>query len=189
MSFGVTDHNDCIKNAILKVRAERGDSVIFLASAGNSGPHQDTAFPACYRDVISIRSTNYMGASSDMNPAPDSRDRAPSFATFDDNIPQRLLGYKEDVCWPGSSVSTAVAAGIGASILSYFTCLQIMQPNLVEDQHLKKLRTVEGMEKIFYAMSTNMDNRICFINPVKFFANRPTNFTRLCALVDCMDRA
>ncbi|KAJ5698403.1 hypothetical protein N7462_000408 [Penicillium macrosclerotiorum] len=185
MSFGVTDNNDDIKNAILQVRAERGDGIIFLASAGNSGPHQDIAFPASRRDVISIRATNYMGTSSDKNPVSDLREPL-SFATFSDNIPQRLLGYKPDCCGPGSSVSTAVAAGIAASILSYSALLQLMYPTYLEDRHLNKLRTVEGMEALFFAMSTNMGNRIQFINPVKFFADRPTNLYRLCAIVDCI---
>ncbi|KAJ6044393.1 uncharacterized protein N7446_002588, partial [Penicillium canescens] len=184
MSFGVSDNNDDIKNAILTVRAKREDRIIFLASAGNSGPHQDTAFPASRRDVISIRSTNYMGACSDTNPASDLRGPAPLFATFGDNIPHRLRGYKPDVCGPGSSVSTAVAAGIAASILSYYDCLQLMQPVLLKDKTLKKLRTVEGMEELFYAMSTDTGNRIRFINPVKFFVKRPDNLRRLCALVD-----
>lgn len=188
MSFGVRDSNNDIKSAILNVRAQRGGNIIFLASAGNSGPHQDTAFPASLRDVISIRSTNYMGTSSETNPACDAGHPVPSFATFGDNIPGQLLEYRPDVCGPGSSVSTAVAAAIAASILSYCACLQIMHPSHLGDQQLNKLRTVEGIEELFRTLSTDMGNRTRFINPVKFFSHRPTNFDRLCALVDCINK-
>ncbi|KAM5442401.1 hypothetical protein MferCBS31731_002279 [Microsporum ferrugineum] len=186
MSFGVSGDNGDINDAILKVRYERNDNVIFLASAGNSGPHQDIAFPASHRDVIPIRSTNYMGASSDTNPAPDRHEQAPLFATFGDNIPPLLQEYKPEVCGPGSSVSTAVAAGIAASILSYCACLEKMYPGLLGDRQLTKLRTVKGMEELFSTMSKDMGNRIWFINPVKFFTERKTNISRCNAIVECI---
>lgn len=188
MSFGVTDGDDDIKQAILDVRKERKDSVIFLASAGNSGPHEDIAFPARHEGVTSIRATDHMGAVAGTNPTTNWRG-AVSFATFGDNIPTRLREYNPEVCHPGSSVSTAIAAGIAATMLAYVSLLQLLFPNNVSEDDLKRLCTVKGIENLFLTLSTDVGNRIQFINLVKFFADRKTNFRRLCAIVECIDKA
>lgn len=188
MSFGVTDGDGDIKQAILEVRKERKDSVIFLASAGNSGPHEDIALPARYEGVTSIRATDCMGTVAGTNPTIDWLG-AISFATFGDNIPARFRDFNPEVCKPGSSVSTAIAAGIAATMLSYACLLRLLFPNTISEDELKKLRTVKGVQDLFLTLSTDVGNRIWFINLVKFFADRKTNFLRLCAIVECIRKA
>ncbi|KAH8898150.1 subtilisin-like protein [Thozetella sp. PMI_491] len=186
MSFDVDDGEGSIKDAIRFVQNERNGRVIFFASAGNLGPHQDVAFPACHKDVIAIRATNYMGVVASSNPSTDPS-AAVSLATFGDNIPLRLQESNPEVCKPGSSVATAVAAGIAATMLSYASMLPHIHPGHAKEDDLTRLRTVEGIEALFrLKLSQNMGNRINFVNPVRFFMENETNLLRLYAILDCL---
>lgn len=183
MAFGVDDDEGLIQAAIVKVRQKRQDRVIFLAAAGNSGVHEDVARPASYGDVISIRAADSLGTMAATNPATDP-DGPVSFSTFGDKIPLYLCDYKPEICLPGSSVSTAVAAGIAANMLLY---AQLILSDGVETQRtVKKLRSVEGMRALFRKMSTPGAGRTCFINPVHFFTSRKTKLQRLCAIIDSL---
>ncbi|KAK0627616.1 peptidase S8/S53 domain-containing protein [Immersiella caudata] len=190
MSFGVCDADGHISDAILDVRKSRKDKVIFLASAGNSGPHQGITFPACRDDVLSIRMADHLGAVAASNPPTEWRGHV-SFATFGANIPSRLLErhHEPEVCKPGSSVSTAVAAGIAATMLSYTALLPLLFPNLDKTKLLLNLGTPQGARALFELLSDDMGNRMRFINPVKFITDRGDNMLRLCALIDCARKA
>lgn len=186
MSFGVSDTQGLIHQAILDVRSSRSDEVIFFASAGNLGLHQDEAFPANQDGVVSIRATDHLGVPLRTNP-PSDGSQAVSFATFGGAIPRRLREThpSPDVCQPGSSVSTAVAAGVAATMLGFAACLPLLFPNISGVERVSKLKTSAGVRALFEKLSDDVGNRVRFVNPVKFFVNRPENILKLCALVDC----
>jgi hypothetical protein len=186
MSFGVSDAQGRIHQAILDVRSSRNDEVIFFASAGNSGLHQDEAFPANQDGVTSIRATDHLGVPMGTNP-PSHRSQAVSFATFGGPIPLRLKEThpNPDVCEPGSSVSTAVAAGVAATMLGFAAWLPLLFPNIPGVERVSKLKTAGGIRALFEKLSDDVGNRVRFVNPVKFFVNRPENVLKLCAFVDC----
>jgi hypothetical protein len=190
MSFGFSDAAYDISQAIQEVELRRRNSIIFLASAGNLGPHQNEHFPARHPSVISMRTTNFMGTFSPNNPVHPRNGRS-VFGTFGDNIPPRLQQYQPSVCLPGSSVATAVAAGMAAAFLSYAAILaKIYMTSIPSGKHIelefKKLWTKDGMEKMFHRMSEDVGEGCRFLNPVKFFCDEPKPFDRFSAIYSCM---
>ncbi|KAL3481491.1 peptidase S8/S53 domain-containing protein [Aspergillus californicus] len=185
MSFGFPGTNEQIAKAIDEVRTSRAGKIIFLASAGNFGPYQDDTFPASHPAVIAFRATTSLGTFLDTNPI-NGNATSIAFGTYGDDIPQKLREYRPQVCQPGTSAATAIASGITAMILAYVTVL----PMLVtwEDRVGLLLRawTAEGMQKLFHRMSDDMGNRKRFLNPIKFFLDRPTDLARYCAIYDCL---
>lgn len=185
MSFGFPGTNEEISKAIDDVRASREGKTIFLASAGNFGPYQDDTFPASHPAVIAFRATTSFGAFLDTNPI-NENDRSAVFGTYGDDIPQRLREHRPQVCQPGTSAATAIAGGIAATILAYITVLPISVP--LEDKAGILLRawTTEGIQQLFHRISDDMGNRKRFLNPIKFFLDRPTELDRYCAIYDCL---
>ncbi|KAJ5721577.1 uncharacterized protein N7483_009511 [Penicillium malachiteum] len=158
---------------------------IFLANAGNFGPYQDDAFPASHSAVIGFRATTSLGTFLDTNPM-NGNDDSPVFGTYVDDIPRRLREYKPQICQSGSSAATAIVGGMTAMILAYVTILPTLMP--LEDKAGLLLRawTAEGMQKIFNRMSGDMGNRKRFLNPVKFFLDKPTELAKYCAIFDSL---
>lgn len=188
MSFGVS-RDPRIEQAIMEVQTHRRRNVIFFASAGNSGAHEDVAFPACCEGVISVRAADNLGSAARTNPGPGSNE-AYSFATFGDSIPERLRRHKPEVCNPGSSISTAVAAGMAAMMLSYTSLLPGIFPGQIDESRIRKLWTARGMESLFLTLSGDVvvGNRVRFVNPVRFFTDKPRNLDRLWAIGDCINK-
>ncbi|RSL44255.1 hypothetical protein CEP53_011316 [Fusarium sp. AF-6] len=91
-----------------------------MASSGNSSDEAE-AFPARHPDVISIHATSCHGKFLDSN---SQRPTHGSYilGTFGNDIPSRITAEFESqypgVCQPGSSVATAVAAGIAGLMLA-----------------------------------------------------------------------
>ncbi|KAK2675041.1 Peptidase S8/S53 domain [Fusarium oxysporum f. sp. vasinfectum] len=117
MSFGFPHDDDAISTAIEEV--ERSREIIFLASAGNNAAYQREAFPARHRSVISVRATDCQGTFNASNPPITDRSTI-ALGTFGDNLPTRLNDeiakrFGPHICHPGSSIATAVAAGIAAA--------------------------------------------------------------------------
>jgi Subtilase family len=189
MSFGFPmDHQD-IKDAITKVQVERDGSVVFLASAGNS-PLEDESFPARHPSVISIYATNCYGTFSESNARNDS-DGPVILGTFGDNIPVEICkdisAVYPKVCEPGSSVATAVAAGISATLLAYasvLTSLDLAAGGATNSTKrvFQRLRQSQGMEAVFKGMALDMQGRKLFVNPIWFWMNKPDDFSRQCAI-------
>jgi hypothetical protein len=189
MSFGFAQDSESISQAILSVQMDRSDAVIFLASAGNSS-YEDETFPARHQSVISIYATDCRGTFAASNPRND-RDGPTIFGTFGDDIPEGIREelqkfYQQQVCEPGSSIATAVAAGIAATMLSYATVLPLLCQFGDTSGVLKRLWKFEGMDKMFYMMSQDMGERRRFVNPIRFWSERSTDLARYCAIHDCM---
>lgn len=175
MSFGFPKNHEGIDCAIRTVQSQRRESVLFLASAGNSSS-EDENFPARHSSVISIYAANCRGTFLETNPR--LRDGAPAiWGTYGGDIPG---GYFTDiremypnVCQPGSSIATAVAAGISATMIAYADLLPCLETSIKADLgslQLGLLRRKSGMEALFYSMAKRDGNRRqWFIDAISFW--------------------
>ncbi|KAH0426440.1 hypothetical protein CcaCcLH18_10325 [Colletotrichum camelliae] len=117
MSFGFPSEVPVITAAIRKAILDRNGSLIFFAAASNAGGNGKEMFPANLDEVFSIRETNSRGAFSDTNP-PVNPNGPIVFGTLGRDVPAASLSTaRGEVPKSGSSVATAVAAGIAASLL------------------------------------------------------------------------
>lgn len=190
MSFGFPADHESISNAIHTVQSNRNGSVIFLSSAGNS-PTDDVSFPARHPSVISVYATNCYGSFAESNAIADSK----VLGTFGDQIPDDIFHEFRTkfpgVCQPGSSVATAVAAGISATMLAYITVIPSLLkiPCIPDDVLKRKLQLLwgsKGMEALFYKMALNKHNHRWWVNPIWFWKNKESDFSRCAAIYDCL---
>ncbi|KAF6813980.1 putative subtilisin [Colletotrichum musicola] len=131
MSFGFKDEVPVITQAITKAMLERHGKIIFLAATSNSGGNRREMFPANLDSVISIRETNTLGAFSDTNPPVDP-DGPAVLGTLGRDVPSAWLSSAEgEVAKSGSSVATAVSAGIAAMIMTIMSiCCDRGEPSI-----------------------------------------------------------
>ncbi|KAL6902513.1 hypothetical protein GGI43DRAFT_422189 [Trichoderma evansii] len=195
MSFGFPYDDQRIREAIETVQKERQEDIIFLASAGNSST-DDESFPARHPAVISVYATNCHGAFLQSNSASVSNGAA-VLGTYGDDIPdfirEEFSTTYPEVCQPGSSVATAIMAGISATMLAYTTVL----PSIVPFQGtlastcndvLQRLRTTKGMEEVLCRLvRQDLDHqRLKAVNPRWFWKSRPTDVARYMAICDTL---
>ncbi|KAL7946667.1 hypothetical protein V8C42DRAFT_318490 [Trichoderma barbatum] len=197
MSFGFPKDHKGIDNAIKTIQSERGESVLFLASAGNSSS-EDENFPARHLSVISIHAVNCRGTFMETNPR--LRDGAPAiWGTYGSDIPDGdfpdIREKHPNVCQPGSSIATAVAAGISATMIAYADLLPYLEPSVEANDgmsRLKLLRRKSGMEAIFKSMvKKNGDSRMWFVDPISFWRDTSDedvarHFTRYSTIHSCL---
>ncbi|KAK4059546.1 hypothetical protein Trihar35433_10822 [Trichoderma harzianum] len=168
MSFGFPAFDNetygPISKAIDEVKMKRDGRIIFLASAGNSGVYEDETFPATNSSVISIRATNCLGEFMNTNPRNGSDNRV-VFGAIGDDIP---LSTRV----PPRSLSARDLGGDGKIE--------------IQEHKLKRLWTTEGMRKMFMKMSDDMGQQQRFLNPVKFFRDKPGPLDKYCAIYDCL---
>ncbi|KLU90797.1 hypothetical protein MAPG_10648 [Magnaporthiopsis poae ATCC 64411] len=187
MSFGFPTEDEGIREAIEMVQRERKEKIIFLASAGNSSS-DDESFPARHPSVISVYATNCHGTFLESNSESTSRG-ASIIGTFGDNIPDSMCDefstVHPGICKPGSSVATAVMAGIGATMLAYATALPSLlglqgRPANACSRVLGRLWTAQGMEALLYRLGPeNKDfRRRRAVKPMWFWKNRPDDMKR-----------
>lgn len=195
MSFGFSSDDPSIREAIETVHKERQEDIIFLASAGNSST-DDESFPARHPTVISVYATNCHGAFLQSNSKSISNGAA-VLGTYGDDIPdfirEEFSTTYPEVCQPGSSVATAIMAGISATMLAYTTVL----PSIVPFQGtlastcndvLQRLRTTKGMEEVLCRLvRQDLDHqRLKAVNPRWFWKSRPTDVARYMAICDTL---
>ncbi|KAF4452355.1 hypothetical protein F53441_4807 [Fusarium austroafricanum] len=169
MSFGFPDYDETIANAIEDVSNQR--NVIFMASAGNNAKYQNEAFPARHRHVISIRATNFAGSFSETNPPVDDDCITPAFGTFGGDLPSNISDeisrrFGPDICQPGSSIATAVAAGIAASTIAYAEVLSCSLRVPAGENPVQCLKSTEGMRRMLKKMSPDQKGTTRFVNPI-----------------------
>ncbi|KAM0452243.1 hypothetical protein ACHAO4_005453 [Trichoderma viride] len=192
MSFGFPYDDQGIREAIETVQKERQEDIIFLASAGNSST-DDESFPARHPAVISVYATDRHGTFLRSNSA-STANGAAVLGTYGDDIPDYIkeefgITYPE-VCQPGSSVATAIMAGISATMLIYTTIL----PSLVSLQGkaassaFQRLRTTKGMEKILHRLVQQDPEhpRLNAVQPAWFWKSRPNDISRYMAFCDTL---
>jgi hypothetical protein len=182
MSFGFSQEIPEISVAIRTVELERKDRILFFAAASNSGANQHEMFPATHDSVISIRETNSLGAFVDTNPPAD-WDGPTVYGTLGKDVPAAWLHTHEgELSRSGTSVSTPIAAGIAAIILSYAN-LGFCEREHQLPSSVKRLWTRRGMLAMFNKISVNMGNRCFFLSPWKFFSERDAQ-GRWAAMID-----
>lgn len=156
MSFGFNEVVDEIEDAFKVVAQHKG---IMLAAASNSGNNHDTAWPARNRDVVCIYAADGYGNAYPRNPTPLLHDHCFSF-----------LGTEVSGHWchertahrSGTSVATAVAAGIVCLVVRYMRDIRasyLEHPDCDKsaaqyDRLLKRLTAgSSAIIEIFYLMS------------------------------------
>lgn len=192
MPFGFPYDDQGIREAIETVQKERQEDVIFFASAVNS-PTDDENFPARHPAVISVYATDRYGTFLRSNSA-STTNGAAVLGTYGDDIPDYIR--KEfsttypDVYQPGSSVATAMMAGISATMLIYTTIL----PSLVSlegkaaSNAFQRLRTTKAMEKLLYRLVQQDPEhpRLMAVKPAWFWKSRPNDISRYIAICDTL---
>ncbi|ORY63910.1 uncharacterized protein BCR38DRAFT_433435 [Pseudomassariella vexata] len=190
MSFGLAQDENSISRAIQKVQEDRHRAAIFLSSAGNS-PGEEESFLARHPSVISIFAANCYGTFSEAN-AIQPRDGPVVLGTFGDDLPMNIPDEfreqypKSEVCQPGSSIATAVAAGISATMLAYADVLVDMHSDQISKRVFQRLRESKGMEALLHKMAQEKPHRRRFVNPIAFWSGKPNDWSRYSAIADCM---
>lgn len=151
MSFGFADEQPCISDAIREAIYERKDSILFFAAASNYGANDREMFPARHDSVISIRGTNANGDFEDFNP-PKSQDEVAVFGTLGLDVPSAWANSDYDEYKSGTSIATAIAAGIAGCLLGYISSHPPEKPF-----YNVKYRawTRRGMLAVFRVLSSN----------------------------------
>ncbi|KAH7130963.1 hypothetical protein EDB81DRAFT_661019 [Dactylonectria macrodidyma] len=182
MSFGLSRPDHEIAKA-MHGASNKDKGVIFFASAGNS-PDEPEYFPARDPSVISIYATNTDGTFAKSNSRRPT-DGSAIFSTFGDAIDPKIQNDfdKEfpNVCRPGSSIATAVAAGIGATMLTYASILSQRfggPPHSEARRVLRRMQSSQGMAAIFRAMAEEKHHGRFFVNPSQFWKNRKSDEAR-----------
>ncbi|KAF7503911.1 hypothetical protein GJ744_002992 [Endocarpon pusillum] len=153
MSFGFPNQPgktySVISDAIEKVRKERKGSLLFLASAGNKW-ERTRDFPASHQAVIPIYAGNSKGKFLESTPT-QTGEGPTKLGTYGTDIPPTIT-EEVSVLFPkadlsaGTSIATAIAAGIVAMTLSYIAALPSMLKVTGSEQVCAKLYTKKGME-------------------------------------------
>lgn len=199
MSFGFSsnEQNGIIAKAIDDASTSRKKSIIFLAGAGNSIADFEN-FPARHESVIAIYGTNTHGDFLHGKPRNEmlAGARLGTFgsdlpSTVTDGMSKKYSSWKE-LCEPGSSIATAVTAGICATMLAYAAMLPSIpkEPKPAEKYNLGYLWSSEGMRKVLGLMgreTTDLERDI-WIQPAIFFKDKPDDRSRYECFCDCLKR-
>jgi hypothetical protein len=166
MSFGYVEEQRVISRAIRRALYERDDSVLFFAAASNSGANEKEMFPARHDAVISIRCTNSNGDFEAFN-APKNQDEETVFGTLGMDVPSSWLSdhHETEEYKSGTSVATAVAAGLAGVLLGY---ADARSKESTSYDVRRKLRTRQGMQRMFRALAfPTLKERYLYMAPWK----------------------
>ncbi|KNG45787.1 S8 family Peptidase [Stemphylium lycopersici] len=195
MSFGYFDKpgmsHTIIEDAIEKVKKGRKDKILFIASAGNSWLRRRD-FPASHKDVIPIYAGDSNGVFLESNPAHTGK----KLGTYGKEIPSSIVDevknhFPEADFSAGTSIATAIAAGIVAMMLSYAAALPTLMKNNGFEEVCAKLFTKKGMEHMLEAMSLTRDNEEYFISPIWYWGEKEKDMdvlVSICAAIEQMNK-
>ncbi|KLU91871.1 hypothetical protein MAPG_10820 [Magnaporthiopsis poae ATCC 64411] len=189
-SFGVSREDEGgIGEAIEAVERERGEDIIFFASAGNSDT-DDESFPACHASVVAVYATDKHGVPLSSNAAAPGQ-KACVLGTYGEPPDSLRAEFATTpypgICEAGSSIATAAMAGIGAAMLAYAAVL----PSLEErpcNHVLKRLRTSRGMEELLFRLAPEAKAHpwLRAVKPPVFWKNKPNDSIRHCVFIDAL---
>lgn len=163
MSFGYIHDQKSISKAIRSAVNDHNESILFFAATANFGANEREMFPARHECVISIRGTNSSGRFQDFNPPRNSRENT-VFGTLGLEVPSASLSQETgEVHRTGTSIATAVAAGMAGMLLGYMN-----SKSSKSTYHIvrNKLRTREGMLAMFESIaSDSLHNGYLYVAP------------------------
>lgn len=130
---------------------------MIVAAASNRGGSKHELFPAKHGAVFSIRGTNTKGAHEDFNPSlPELGGNV--FGTLGLEVPASNRGKvaPQENNRTGTSVATAIVAGIAAIVLAYIN---------IHDKtgSWENIRKFDGFQHLLYKLSTEPEARKRFI--------------------------
>ena len=149
--------NRVISNAISNALAHRNQNLLIFAAASNLGGSKHELFPANHQTVFSIRGTNTKGKHEEFNPSLPERG-GKVFGTLGLEVPASNRGREapQYINKTGTSVATAVAAGIAAIVVGYINIHD-------EKGWWGNIRMFEGFQNLLYKLSTEPEERKRFI--------------------------
>lgn len=147
MAFGFEKEHRGMRKAIERARA---NDILIFAAASNYGNMTRIAFPArLHHDVVCMFCTNALATTShSINPKP-SKQRAYNLAIFGEEV--QLPGPRGDaVLLNGTSMSTAIGAGLAARLIDFSRHIDCRRKFKEEAADLKRMA---GMESVFAKMA------------------------------------
>ncbi|USP74754.1 S8 family peptidase [Curvularia clavata] len=193
MSFGYFDESGMsytiIEEAIERVKKVRKDKILFLASAGNSWSRRREDFPASHKDVIPIYAGDPNGVFLTSNPTHTGK----KLGTYGKDIPSSIVDevkkhFRNADLNAGTSIATAIAAGIVAMMLSYAAALpSLMKINGFEEV-FAKLFTKKGMEHMLESMSLTRNDKEYFISPISYWGNKKKDMDLLISICSAIEQ-
>ena len=175
MSFGFVDPVKIIKEEIDKAAQEK---IIMVAAPANWGGQKAAAWPACDEKVIDIYATDHFTNRCSFSPTPPSNSEG--FAT---------IGVGVDSRWPpslkqgatkrksGTSVATAIAAGLAAMTLAYMKQLIHLIGYKIREEDVETfqlIRTCHGMKAMFERMvvdEARTRDGLAYLSPWHYFGS------------------
>jgi hypothetical protein len=151
------DQKRVISNAISNALSHRNQNLLIFAAASNLGGSKRELFPAKHQTVFSIRGTNTKGKHEEFNPSLPKRGEK-VFGTLGLEVPasnrRKLASQYSNKT--GTSVATAVAAGIAAIVVGYINIHD-------EKGSWDNIRMFGGFQSLLYKLSTEPEERKRFI--------------------------
>lgn len=147
MAFGFEREHHGMRKAIEKARAS---DILVFAAASNYGNMTRIAFPArLHHDVVCMFCTNARAKTSQsINPKP-SKQRVYNLAIFGEEV--QMVGPRGDVVLlNGTSMSTAIGAGVAARLIDFSRHSDCRRNFGDEAANLKRMA---GMESVFAKMA------------------------------------
>lgn len=179
MSFGFMNVIHTIETAIGEAAQA---NVIMVAAAANWGGQAPTAWPARDGNVIDIYATDYNCGRIDLTPNRGGSSKG--FATIGKAVSSRWpprRGQNPKVRRSGTSIATAIAAGLAAMSLAYMKELLDRMGDQLSDSDIegfKKIHTVRGMEVVFSHMVIQERDGYAFLSPWDCFGRGSGAFRR-----------
>jgi hypothetical protein len=151
------DKTRVISNAISSALSHRNQNLLIFAAASNLGGSKRELFPAKHPSVFSIRGTNTKGMHEEFNPSLPKRG-GKVFGTLGLEVPTSNRGKltPQYICRTGTSIATAVAAGISAIIVGYINIYD-------EKGSWDNIRMFEGFQSLLHKLSTEPEVRKRFL--------------------------
>jgi hypothetical protein len=144
----LVDDRSVVSNAISSALEMRDQKVLFFAAASNHGGGSRELFPAKHPQVFSIRATNSLGKHEDFNP-PLPASGSSVIGTLGSGVPTKEKSNAV-VGLTGTSIATAVAAGLAAHIIAYI--------NVNDATHQwDTMRTHDGFERLLLHQSVSTE--------------------------------
>jgi len=152
------DNNRVISNAISDALSHRNQNLLIFAAASNLGGSKHELFPAKHQTVFSIRGTNTKGKHEEFNPCLPELEEGEVFGTLGVEVPASNRGKlaPQYINRSGTSVATAVAAGIAAIVVGYINIHDAKES-------WDNIRMFKGFQNLLYKLSTEPEVRKRFI--------------------------